>query len=247
MIKKIILISATIILITYVCIVIFVLHGFSGNETCTHVDIVIKDNMERNFVTEQMIVKMLQKAGINPVGEKMKNINTDSIELFISGNELIKRVECYKTTSGALKIEIYQKIPVLRVISISDGSYYLDKEGDTMPFLDSSPVYLPIATGYIEKEFAKTKLLNFTLFLHKNSFWNAQIEQIHVTPNKEIEICPRVGHFQIILGKIDDYQEKLEKLKLFYEKGLNKMGWDRYSIINLKYKDQVVCTKAKKD
>jgi hypothetical protein len=25
--------------------------------------------------------------------------------------------------------------------------------------------------------------------------------------------------------------------------GLNKAGWNKYKVINLKYKDQVVCTK----
>ena len=36
-------------------------------------------------------------------------------------------------------------------------------------------------------------------------------------------------------------KEKLEKLKVFYKEGLTKVGWDKYSVINLKYKGQVVC------
>jgi cell division protein FtsQ len=52
-----------------------------------------------------------------------------------------------------------------------------------------------------------------------------------------------VGNHRILLGQIEYYRENLEKLKLFYEKGLNQMGWNQYSIINLKYKNQVVCTK----
>jgi cell division protein FtsQ len=35
---------------------------------------------------------------------------------------------------------------------------------------------------------------------------------------------------------------KLENLKLFYQKALPKVGWERYSSINLKYKNQIVCT-----
>jgi hypothetical protein len=31
---------------------------------------------------------------------------------------------------------------------------------------------------------------------------------------------------------------------MFYTEGLNKTdGWNKYSIINIKYKNQVVCTK----
>ena len=51
-----------------------------------------------------------------------------------------------------------------------------------------------------------------------------------------------------IQEKIDDlteaYEEKFEKLKMFYTEGLNKTdGWNKYSTINIKYKNQVVCTK----
>jgi cell division protein FtsQ len=58
-----------------------------------------------------------------------------------------------------------------------------------------------------------------------------------------VELTPTVGNHQIILGKIADYRENLNKLQLFYEKGLAEVGWNRYSVINLKYKNQVVCTK----
>ncbi|MDR3267157.1 MAG: hypothetical protein LBT24_06285, partial [Tannerella sp.] len=68
-----------------------------------------------------------------------------------------------------------------------------------------------------------------------------QIAQIYVAQNQDIELSPTVGNHQIILGKISDYRENLDKLQLFYEKGLNKVGWNKYSVINLKYKNQVVC------
>ncbi|MDR1436585.1 MAG: cell division protein FtsQ, partial [Candidatus Symbiothrix sp.] len=67
--------------------------------------------------------------------------------------------------------------------------------------------------------------------------------QIYVAPNKDIELTPRVGNHQIILGKLEDCEEHLEKLKVFYEKILNKVGWNKYSKINLKYKNQIVCTR----
>jgi cell division protein FtsQ len=61
----------------------------------------------------------------------------------------------------------------------------------------------------------------------------------------EIELVPRVGQHIIYLGQIDGYEEKLERLLIFYEKGLSQTGWNQYTGISLKYKDQVVCTKKK--
>ena len=72
---------------------------------------------------------------------------------------------------------------------------------------------------------------------------NNQIEQICVFPNKEVELIPRVGRFRIVLGALDDFEEKLNKLRLFYDQAIPKVGWDKYSVIDLKYKNQIVCTK----
>ena len=45
---------------------------------------------------------------------------------------MIARVEAYKTPSGMIKLEVEQKIPILRVIS-PRGNYYVDNLGSTMP------------------------------------------------------------------------------------------------------------------
>jgi cell division protein FtsQ len=58
-----------------------------------------------------------------------------------------------------------------------------------------------------------------------------------------VELIPRAGDFRIVLGTLDDYEKKLRKFSVFVEKGLNVVGWNRYSVINLSYDKQVVCTK----
>ena len=50
----------------------------------------------------------------------------------------------------------------------------------------------------------------------------------------------RVGE-QIEFGKINNINEKFKKLMLYYEKG-NKQNKE-YTKLNLKYKNQIVCTK----
>lgn len=148
----------------------------------------------------------------------------------------------YKTPSGNINIEITQKTPVLRVFS-TQGSYYIDERGHIMPVSPRYATYLPIASGNIEKSFATTDLYKFALFLQKHDFWNNQIEQIYVYPNKEVELIPRVGDHRIFLGSFDDFREKMDHLQLFYEQAIPKVGWEKYRIINLKYKNQIVCTK----
>lgn len=68
-----------------------------------------------------------------------------------------------------------------------------------------------------KKELAVTDLYKFALFLQENEFWNDQIEQIYVYPDNDIELIPRVGNHRIMLGTLDEFEEKLANLKLFYE------------------------------
>jgi len=61
-----------------------------------------------------------------------------------------------------------------------------------------------------KKSFAMRSLYKFGVFLQNDKFWNAQIEQINVTPTREIELVPRVGDHVVFLGKIDNFEENLD-------------------------------------
>lgn len=86
-------------------------------------------------------------------------------------------------------------------------------------------------------------LFQLANFVEQNSFWKAQISQIFVNENGDFELTPRVGGHIIIFGSSANLEGKFENLMTFYKKGLSRTGWNEYSIINLKFKNQVVCTK----
>ena len=243
MLKKILIISVVVLLLAYLLFTIFYLNPRSKKDLkCKEMRIEVVDTLDRHYLTSNDIRNYIAKAGLSPVGKKMSSVNTAAIESKLKENQLIKRAECFKTVDGTVRIKVYQKIPVLRIFS-PKGSYYVDNEGEKMPVPDNFAAYLPVASGFISDSLAKKQLYEFALFLQQDKFWNSQIKQIYVEQNGDVYLTPAVGDHQIILGKIEDYKENLEKLRLFYDKGLNKIGWNKYSVINLKYKNQVVCTK----
>ncbi|MDR0541954.1 MAG: cell division protein FtsQ [Dysgonamonadaceae bacterium] len=243
MVKKIIhLLFAALLLVYIAFAVAFINPKAGGDRQCKGVEIEIAETREASYLNRTQIETLLAKANIKPAGRKMSEINTGAIEKTLKEYKLIKKVEVYKTTDGTVKIRPFQRIPILRVIS-ERGNYYVDSEGQIMPVPSNYAACVPLATGLISNEYAKKQLYPFADFLRKNKFWNEQIEQIHVLPNLDIELTPRKGNHAIVLGKIENYKENLDKLELFYNKGLNKIGWNKYSRINLKYKNQVVCTK----
>jgi cell division protein FtsQ len=80
-------------------------------------------------------------------------------------------------------------------------------------------------------------------YINDDSFWSAQIDQIYVDNNDQIDLIPRVGNQIIHLGTTENLEGKLRNLLAFYDKVLPEVGWNKYSVINLEYKDQIVCKK----
>jgi cell division protein FtsQ len=111
-----------------------------------------------------------------------------------------------------------------------------------MPVSRRYTAHLPIATGYVTRDRATGALYPLAQFLQRDRFWRAQIEQIHILADCDVLLVPRVGSHHILLGSVDDYRAKLANLRLFYRQAMPRFGWETYSLINLKFHNQIVCT-----
>ena len=61
--------------------------------------------------------------------------------------------------------------------------------------------------------------------------------------NGDVVMIPKVGDLRNVVGKVDDWEGRLEKLMSFLKDGITKKGWNRYKEINLKFDNQVVCVR----
>lgn len=239
--KRLLLIFAILVLLGYLMFASFYFKDNTQGKVCEQFKVLVKDSVNKQFIQAEDIEQLLKRAELYPVGKMLAEVNTMEMEEAISANKLVRTVDVYTTHNGSVIARVFQRNPILRIISHQDGSYYIDSERERMPTSLNYPVYLPLATGYITEEFAKNELYDFVKYISSNS-WSAWIEQIVVDRTDKVQIIPRAGDFKVTLGSLDDYVEKLDKLKLFIDKGLSTVGWNRYSDINLEYNKQVVCT-----
>ena len=149
------------------------------------------------------------------------------------------------SVGGKVAIDIYQRVPVMRVMSSNGNNYYLDNAGKIMTAAGKS-IHVVVATGFIDRKFAQTELYPLGKFLQSDKFWESQIEQINVTPKQELELVPRVGEHILFLGKPGNYKEKFSKLRTFYQSALNRVGWNKYERISIEFNNQIICTKKEK-
>ncbi len=230
-------------IIGYILVSIVYLNSSIKTEECVQLEIIVKDSAKYSFISKQDVESLLKKKKLYPVGLPMSDINTLELHDTIMSNKLVKSAEVYSTRKNVVVIKVDQRVPFFRVIPDSKGSFYVDNNREKMPISHNFSIYTPVATGAIDEEYAKNELFDFIDFLKDNPYWDAWIEQIVVKSNKDVELIPRVGDFKILFGKLENYNEKLSKFSLFIDKGLNVVGWNRYSEINLKFDNQVVCTK----
>ncbi len=215
--------------------------------TCKSLQIDIHEAGVNSFVNEEEIKDILLSKRVSVVGKLLMEVDLQHMELVIEENSFVENAEIYITSSYDIIIEVDQREPILRVINKNGVSYYIDKKGGQMPFSFKFTARVPVATGNIDCSQWENSLCNdlylLGSYLEKDEFWKALIEQIVVTRNGEFELIPHIGNHSIILGKMNGFEGKLKKLMIFYNKGLNNVGWYKYRTINLKYKGQIVCTK----
>lgn len=243
MIKKILLSIVMLAILCYLLIAITAFNVKPANLVCQDIDLVIRDSVHAGFITKKEVTAILTKNKVHPIGKQLEEVDLKMLEKILGNHPLIDQVECYKTPGGKVYVAVTQRIPVLRVFSADGESYFVDNKGTVISPEVKCIAHLPVVTGDVEKSFALTDLYQFALFLQNNTFWDAQIEQINVLKGREIELVPRVGDHIVFLGKIDNYESKLNRLKAFYQKGLNKVGWNKYKRISLEFENQIICTK----
>ena len=240
--KKLLSTIALVLLAGYIVFAAIALCNKPAGQVCKGVRLEMRDSLETGYMNTADVVALLAKSGLNPTGKPLEEVSLHAIEEALEASPLIASSECYKTINGHVVVEVKCRRPILRVMANGGESYYLDEEGEMIERI-AKAVYVPVATGYITRDFAKKELLELALYLQDNELWNAQVEQICVTRHGELELVPRVGNHVIVLGAPGNYAHKFDKLHTFYEKGLSEVGWNRYSRINVDYGNQVIGTR----
>ena len=235
------------------------------NIVVKNLNITIHNNSENLFLNEKDISSFLASRDENLVSSKYRNISIPQIEKALNSHPAIENAEVAGDINGEIKIDVTQRTPVCRIINLDGESYYIDSQSKLMPLNDNYSARVIVANGFItepysrryqysinqikeNKTFKELSVLDDVMdvvnYINADSTLSLLIQQVYVNEEKEMELFPAVGNHKIIFGTTNLLEEKFNKLKLFYTQGLNKSdSWTKYSTINLKYKNLVVCTK----
>lgn len=217
------------------------------------------------FIDEEDVKTFLKDRQENILNSEVENIDVTKIEKALNSHPAIENAEVSIDVNGDVNVDVFQRKPLVRVLNLDGESYYIDTQSKLMPLNENHTARVLVASGFILEPYAqrvkvsvneiannetysKVSVLDdiykLAEYITKDSVLNSLVQQINVTNEKEFELYLAIGNHKIVFGEAVNIEEKFDKLKKFYTEGLNKTdGWNKYSIINIKYKNQVVCTK----
>ncbi len=225
--------------------------------TCSGIKVEFKNADRLNFVSEADIKQYITKGYKVCSGMRLEGIDLALIESILDSKSAILKSEAYTTRDGVLHIEIYQREPVVRLIS-SRGRWYADETGYIFPMQKNYSSRVPVIDGSIpldidsdfkgipEKKKDKEWLngiLELVEFLGDNRKWNDSIAQIHVNENGHLVLVPRKGREKFYFGRPEQFERKFAKIEDYYRFIVPEKGEKAYSYVNVSFDGQIVCRK----
>jgi cell division protein FtsQ len=241
MLKKILKYGSLAAISCYLLFALTIIPAQKDDNCCKELELEIKGN-RLGTIDNAEIIDMLKTEGLMPTGKVMDSISCLDIEQFIKKMSLIDECQAYKTNDKRVKLHIVCREPLLKICNRQGEIFYIDTHGYKIDDL-KKPLILPVASGYIDEKMLNNEIRFVVTALKNDPFWLAQMEQIYFDNKKEAIITPRMGNHIIELGTVTDIEEKLKNVKEFYRKGLNTVGWNKYSKLNVKISNKVICTK----
>ena len=229
---------------------------------CSTFSVSIADDNQWGFITSGEIEKLVYKEFDSIRGKLLDSLDIELIEKELEKNPYIKSVNVYTTIHGNLSIEVQREEAMIRIINNKNENYYLARSGRALPLSKKFIPHVIVASGNINESYQTIRdkgdlifspaageitelsgLYHLAAAIEVNQFLCDHIKQVYVNQKGEIELIPEDGKYIILLGDVNDLEIKFENLQAFYQAGLQKIGTENISVVNLKYKNQVVCSK----
>ncbi|RYY69758.1 MAG: hypothetical protein EOO13_08590 [Chitinophagaceae bacterium] len=217
---------------------------------CKNVAVEISGVNNNFFIDKADVLSIIRNfVGGDPVGRTLQTFNLRDIENNLEKDVWIKNAELFFDNNDVLQVSIDEREPSARLFSADGNTFYIDSSLKILPLSEKFSARLPVFTGFphssnMAMKAADSSLLRAVLVISDHlladSFLMAMIDQVDITPQRNFEMIPKIGNQTIVFGDASDVSEKFDKLKLFYKKVISTTGWNRYSVIDLQYKEQVV-------
>lgn len=240
-------ITRIVLIISVLVIIIWAIVAVPKRQ-CSNISVTPHTLNESVVFNAKDVEQLLLTNNIDVIGKPMKKINVAAITQMLSDNPYVKEVNFVNFSNNRLIIDYTLKNIILHVYSTDGDQYFVDDEGNLLPYTSKMTDFLTIANGNIQQHYKKgdtarkelNQIVNIVNAINEDDFCKQQFKQIYLNDHKQVELVSTLGNQIILFGDDENISEKLDNLKQVYEEGLTRKGFDTYAQLDVRFKNRVI-------
>jgi cell division protein FtsQ len=212
----------------------------SLSQSCVAIEYHFRDAAKRMYLESEELDSLLINADMYPVNRPQSAVSLQRMEEVIAGHPMIRHVECYRMTGRKVMVQLTQRAPLMQVRTEHE-TYYVDRQRHKMDARQSITDSVLVVKGALSEEMACTEIADFAQWLEENRYWRERVKYLDVRNPFMVHLYLK-GYQQprVILGEMEGFQDKLAKLRTFFENGTEVLQDKHYKELDLRFSDQVV-------
>ncbi|MCR5050675.1 MAG: hypothetical protein K6A36_06275 [Paludibacteraceae bacterium] len=211
-----------------------------SSDTCQAIVYILNDGKQREYVFRNELDALLRAEDINPVGRPIDKLSLQRIENAVRRHPMVRSAECYVTPWQEVRVNINQRVPLLRVQTPTE-TYLIDTDRRVMQARAAVKDSVLRVTGFVGQQQASTQLADFAEWLQGDDYWKQRIDHLYMKSTQMAYVCLRgTNQPRIVLGSLNDYERKLNKLRTFQENSGPATEGKHYEELDIRFKGQII-------
>lgn len=211
-----------------------------SDEPCERLTYRIVDADKRLYLSERELDSLLRKDDLYPVGKHLDRLRIARIEHAVRNHPMVERAECYLTPMNEVRVEIYQRVPILHVQTPIEN-YFVDSRHRVMPWREQIQDDVLVVTGSVGPQAATSSLAEIAEWLQTDAYWRERIQRIHMrTPQMAVILLKGDNQPQVVMGRLNGYPHKLAKLQVFLNNTAEITQVQQYRELDIRFHGQVI-------
>ncbi|MGV0925365.1 cell division protein FtsQ/DivIB [Empedobacter tilapiae] len=217
----------------------------NASRTVNKIDVAFVQPVDNYFINDESIREIINKDGKDILKQSLREVNVQEIEQKVSESPFVDSVQVSKDINGHLRLDIKANSAVARIKTLKD-EFYLTTKGEKMPLSKLNSADVILVSGDVKPN-EYEDLSKFVQALKTDDLLKNHIIAIQKVGQRSFNLIVNTGNYYIELGTLNNFEQKLHNLKLFYNQYIDFIGTEDYEKLSLKFVNQVVATKRIKN
>ena len=217
----------------------------NASRTVNKIDVAFVQPVDNYFINDESIREIINKDGKDILKQSLRDVNVKEIEQKVSESPFVDSVQVSKDINGHLRLDIKANSAVARIKTLKN-EFYLTTKGGKMPLSKLNSADVILVSGDVKPN-EYEDLSKFVQALKADDLLKNHIIAIQKVGQRSFNLIVNTGNYYIELGNLNNFEQKLHNLKLFYNQYIDFIGTEDYEKLSLKFVNQVVATKRIKN